>query len=97
MHHQQEADTRHRCDRNACDTGGHGWIDHRQPDKSGQEGQPEQGDVAVADMPAIKIEIGEEKDEQGRCEDGFRRGAINPLSRLIDGETRWKKPKSMPA
>ncbi len=63
-----------------------GGSNDREPDERRQEDEPEHGDVAVANMPAVEIEIGEEEDEQRRGEHRLGAGAIDPLRGLGDRE-----------
>ena len=56
-----------------------------------------EGDVAVAHMPAIEVQIGEEEDEQRRREHRLGAGPVDALGRPASGKTRWRKPKSMQA
>ena len=86
VHDEHEADPGHRRDGDARDAGGDRRIDHREPDESRQEGEPEDGHVAVADMPAVKVQVGEQEDQQGRGENRFGGGAIDALADIRDRE-----------
>ena len=61
-------------------------IDHREPDERRQEDQPEEGHVAVADMPAVEVEIGEEEDQERRGEHRLRGGAVDALAASVIGK-----------
>ena len=55
-------------------------------DQRAEEHQPEGRDVAVAHMPAVEIEIGEQEDQQRRGQHRLGAGAIDLLGRLGDGK-----------
>ena len=56
------------------------------PHQRAQEHQPEGRHVAVAHVPAIEVEIGEQEDQQRRGEHRLGAGAIDLLGLLGDRE-----------
>ena len=54
-------------------------IEHRDRDQRGERGEPGDGDVGVAHVPARQIEIGEQEDQQRRRQDRFAAGAPDAL------------------
>ena len=86
MHDEHEADSGHRRDGHARDAGGDRRIDDREPDESRQEGEPEEGHVAVADMPAVEVQVSEQEDQEGRGENRFGGGAVDALADIRDGK-----------
>ncbi len=48
------------------DARGHRWLDDRHPEKHGEPDQPADGEMAVADMPPVEVEVGVREDKQ-RC------------------------------
>ncbi len=59
-----------RCDRR---------IEQRDGNKRAEKHQPADGDVGVAHVPAVEIEVGEQEDEQGGGQDRLARGAPHAL------------------
>ena len=66
MDHEDEADAGDRRDRHARHARGHRRIDDGERHEGAEEEKPEGRHVAVAHVPAIEVEIGEEEDEKGR-------------------------------
>ena len=66
-------------ERHARDAGGDGGIEHRDRDQRGERGQPGDGDVGVAHVPARQIEIGEQEHQQRRRQDRLAAGAPDAL------------------
>ena len=54
-------------------------LEQGEGDEGAQEGEPYDGDVGIAHMPAVEIEIGEQKDDKRRGKDRFARSAPNLL------------------
>ncbi len=65
--------------RDARDAGGDRGIEQRQRHQRAEEGQPADGDVGIAHMPAAEIEIGEQEHQQRRRQDRFARRAPDAL------------------
>ena len=86
MHDEHEADGRHGRDRDARDAGRHRCVEDGEADQPGEAEDPDRGDVAIAHMPALQVEIGEEEDQQRRRQHHFRAGPVDPLDRRRERE-----------
>ena len=86
MQDEDEADARDRRDRDPRNARRDRRIDDREADERAEEHQPERRHVAVAHMPAIEVEIGEQEHQQGGGEHRLGAGAIDLLGLLGDGE-----------
>ena len=80
--HEGEADGRHRRDRDPRHPGGDRRVDHGEADERREEDEPEGGDVAVAHVPAVEVEIGEQEDEKRRREHRLGARAVDALGLL---------------
>ena len=65
--------------RDAGDAGGDRRRKQRDRDQRAEEGEPADGDVGVAHVPAVEVEIGEQEHQQRRREDRFARRAPDAL------------------
>ena len=96
MHDEHEADAGDRRDghraRRPPATGGSMTAS---PISAARKTSQNEGHVAVADMPAVEVEIGEQEDQKGRGEHRLGAGALYLLADSVMGKMRWKKPKSM--
>ena len=79
INHQREAKHRDAGERHARDAGGNGGIEHGDRNQRGERGQPGDGDVGVAHVPARQIQIGEEKHQERRRQDRLAAGAPDAL------------------
>ena len=61
------------------DARGDRGVEQRQRHQAPQEGEPPQGDVGVAHVPAAQIEIGEQEHQQRRGQDRLAGRAPDPL------------------
>ena len=77
--HQREAGDRHCEQRDARDTGRDRWIEQCDTDQHGEERQPADGDVGVAHVPAVEVEIGEQEDQERGRQDCLTGRAPHPL------------------
>ena len=62
--HQTEAEQRHRQQRQPRDAGRDRGIDQRERDQQAEDREPADGDVGIAHVPAVEIEIGEQEHQQ---------------------------------
>ena len=76
---QRKAGERDQHQRHPRDAGGDRGIEQRQRHQRAEEGEPADGDVGIAHMPAAEIEIGEQEHQQRRGQDRFARRAPHPL------------------
>ena len=74
-----EAGDRDEQQRQARDAGGDRRIEQRDRDQRGEKHQPADGDVRVAHVPAVEVEIGEQEHQQRRGEDRLAGGAPDAL------------------
>ncbi len=93
MQHEDEADARHRRDGNPRHARRDRRIDDREPHERSEKHEPERRHVAVAHMPAIEVEIGEQEHQQGRGEHRLGARAIDLLGLLGDGEDALEEPE----
>ena len=70
---------RDRSERDARDPGRRGGIIERERDQRAEEQQPTGGDMGVAHVPAIEVEVGEQEDQQGRRQNRLAAGAPHLL------------------
>ena len=77
--HQRQPEHRDAGKRHARDAGGDRRIEHRDRDQRGERGEPGDGDVGVAHVPARQIEIGEQEYQQRRRQDRLAAGAPDAL------------------
>ncbi len=86
MQHQREADGGDRRDRDARHAGGDRRVEHGKADERAEEDEPAGRHVAVAHVPAVEIEIGEQEDEQGGAEHRLGAGAVDAVGPRGDRE-----------
>ena len=72
---QREAEHRDEEQRHAGDAGGDRRRKQRHRHERAEERQPADGDVCIAHMPAVEVQIREQKYQQGRGQDRFARRA----------------------
>jgi hypothetical protein len=77
--HQAEAEHRDAHQREPRDAGGDRRIDQRDRDQQHQEGEPADRDMRIANVPAVKIEVGEQEHQQRGSEDRLAGGAPDAL------------------
>ncbi len=76
---ERKAEYRNEEQRHARDARGDGRRKQRHRDQRAEKRQPADGDMGVAHMPAVEIEVGEQKNQERRCQDRFARGAPDAL------------------
>ena len=76
---QTEAEHGDEEQRDAGDTRGDLRRKQRDGDQRAEKGEPADRDVRIAHVPAVEIEIREQKHQQCRRQDRFARGAPDPL------------------
>ena len=79
INHQPEAEHRDGKQRDARDAGCDRRLEQGQQDQRGKKGKPAERDVGISHVPAVEIEVGEQKYDQGGCEDGLARRAPDLL------------------
>ncbi len=72
-------------------------IEQRERDQRAEDREPADGDVRVAHVPAVEVEIGEQEHQQRRRPGSLRRTRARSARRPADmSNTLPQKPKSMP-
>ena len=87
--HEREAENGDEEQRYARDAGGDRRREQRDRDQRAEKGEPADGDVGVAHMPAVEIEIGEQKHQQRCREDRFARRPPDAFGARRHVEDLW--------
>ncbi len=72
---QREAEDRRQPDRQAGEPGGHRRFDDGDAEQHQEPHQPADGQVAVADVPAVEMQVGVGEDDEGGGKEHLRAGA----------------------
>ena len=81
---QREAEDGGDAERQAGDAGGNRGLDDRDAEEDGEADQPADGEVAVADVPAIEMQVGIGEDQKRRGEEDLGAGTPDLVGAGID-------------
>ena len=77
--HERKAERRNEEERNPRDAGGDRRIEQRERHQRAEPGEPGDGDMGIAHVPAIEVEVGEQEHEQRGGQDRFTARTPDPL------------------